>query len=63
LCAACRQTYRQGQAARVAEQAQLDDRHGQLIRDLLLEGTSSPAAEVPAVEQAPDAADDRSRSS
>ena len=39
------------QAARVAEQAHLDDRHGQLIRTMLLEATSNPGTQ-PLVQQA-----------
>jgi two-component system chemotaxis response regulator CheB len=41
-------------AARVEEQAEADDRHGQLIRDTLLETPSSPTAETLAVEEALD---------
>ena len=39
------------QAARVAEQAHLDDRHGQLIRTMLLEATSNPETQPPDVKQ------------
>jgi hypothetical protein len=47
----------EGRAERIADQARLDDRHGQLIRDLLLEGTSNPASEAMAVEQVLEEAD------
>jgi two-component system chemotaxis response regulator CheB len=47
----------EGRAERIADQARLDDRHGQLIRDLLLEGTSNPASEAMAVEQMLEEAD------
>jgi two-component system chemotaxis response regulator CheB len=39
------------QAARIAEQAHLDDRHGQLIRTMLLEATPKPGTQ-PLVQQA-----------
>lgn len=42
----------EAQAARVEEQANLDDRHGQLIRDMLLEATPAPGAQPLVVEQA-----------
>ena len=41
------------QAARVEEQARLDDRHGQLIRSVLLELTPDPETQ-PLVQQAPE---------
>ena len=45
----------EAQAARVAEQAQLNDRHGQLIRSVLLEATPNPETQ-PLVQQAPEEA-------
>ena len=41
----------QAQAARVAEQAHLDDRHGQLIRTMLLAATPNPGTQPPDVKQ------------
>jgi two-component system chemotaxis response regulator CheB len=38
-------------AERLGDQAELDDRHGQLIRDLLLQGTSNAISQAVAVEQ------------
>lgn len=46
-----RATGQEDRAERLADQAQLDDRHGQLIRDLLLEGTSSAASQALTIEQ------------
>ena len=42
----------EAQAARVAEQADADDRHGQLIRDTLLEAASTPGTQTLVVEEA-----------
>ena len=42
----------EAQAERIEEQAQADYCHGQLIRDLLLEGTPNPGVHTPTVEQA-----------
>jgi two-component system chemotaxis response regulator CheB len=41
----------EAQAARVAEQAHLDDRHGQLIRTMVLEATSNLGNQPPDVKQ------------
>ena len=41
----------EAQAARVAEQAHLDDRHGQLIRTMLLAATPNPGTQPPDVKQ------------
>jgi two-component system chemotaxis response regulator CheB len=43
----------EAQAARIEEQAHLDDRHGQLIRSVLLELTPNPVTQ-PLVQQAPE---------
>ena len=43
----------EAQAARIEEQAHLDDRHGQLIRSVLLELTPNPESQ-PLVQQAPE---------
>jgi two-component system, chemotaxis family, protein-glutamate methylesterase/glutaminase len=42
----------EAQAARVAQQAHLDDRHGQLIRTMVLEATPNPGTQPPDVKQA-----------
>ena len=42
---------REAQAARVEEQAHLDDRHGQLIRTMLLAATPNPGTQPPDVKQ------------
>lgn len=43
---------RVAQAARVEEQAEVDDRHGQLIRDTLLDAPSNPGEQTLVVERA-----------
>ena len=43
---------REAPAARVEEQAHLDDHHGQLIRTMLLEATPQPGTRPLVVEQA-----------
>jgi two-component system chemotaxis response regulator CheB len=52
LAARLRDAGQEAKAARVEEQAEADDRHGQLIRDTLLETASSPSAETLVVEEA-----------